>query len=69
MSLPVGTTTHMKKAHNSTCAKDGGADQEITLMPPVSEEYRNNYDSIFRTTPVVPVEVVSDIPPNCKPTQ
>lgn len=59
----------MKKACNSTCAKDGGADQEITLMPPVSEEYRNNYDAIFRKPVEANVEVVSEIPANCKPTQ
>ena len=57
----------MKKTHNSTCAKDGGADQEITLMPPVSEEYRNNYDAIFRKP--IEVEIVSEIPATCKPTQ
>lgn len=67
MSSPRDTTTPMKKACNSTCAKDGGADQEITLMPPVSEEYRNNYDAIFRKP--IEVEIVTEIPATCKPTQ
>lgn len=57
----------MKTHYNSTCAKDGGAGQEITRMPPVSEEYRNNYDAIFRKP--IEVEVVDEIPPTCKPTK
>ena len=32
---------------SSTCAKDGGANQSKTTMPPVSKEYRNNFDAIF----------------------
>lgn len=56
----------MKQRYNSTCAKDGGADQEITKMPPVSQEYRNNYDAIFRKPVEAKVEVVSEIPSNCK---
>lgn len=33
---------------NSSAAKDGGANQSKTTMPPVSQEYRENYDTIFR---------------------
>lgn len=33
--------------NHSSCAKDGGANSAKTTMPPVSQEYRNNYDSIF----------------------
>lgn len=33
--------------NNSSCAKDGGANSAKTTMPPVSQEYRDNYDSIF----------------------
>lgn len=29
-------------------ARDGGANQKKTVMPPVSEDYRNNFDAIFR---------------------
>lgn len=32
---------------NSSAAKDGGANQSKTTMPPVSQEYRENYDAIF----------------------
>lgn len=35
-------------SNNSTAAKDGGANQSKTTMPPVSKEYRDNYDEIFR---------------------
>jgi len=56
----------MKTHYNSTCAKDGGAGQEITRMPPVSKEYRDNYDAIFRKPVEAKVEVVSEIPSNCK---
>jgi hypothetical protein len=37
-----------KHKHQATCAKDGGANQSKTTMPPPSEEYRNNWDEIFR---------------------
>ena len=29
-------------------AKDGGANQKKTVMPPPSEDYRSNWDSIFK---------------------
>lgn len=32
---------------NSSAAKDGGANQSKTTMPPVSQEYRENYTAIF----------------------
>lgn len=38
-------------ANNSTAAKDGGANQSKTTMPPVSQEYRDNYDIIFNKHP------------------
>lgn len=32
---------------HSTCAKDGGANQSKTTLPPPSDAYRNNWDEIF----------------------
>lgn len=34
-------------SNNSSAAKDGGANQSKTTMPPVSAEYRDNYTAIF----------------------
>ncbi len=34
-------------SNNSSAAKDGGANQSKTTMPPVSQEYRENYTAIF----------------------
>jgi hypothetical protein len=39
-------------SNNSTAAKDGGANQSKTTMPPVSQEYRDNWSSIFGLTPL-----------------
>lgn len=36
--------------NNSTAAKDGGANQSKTTMPPVSQEYRDNWSDIFGLT-------------------
>lgn len=36
--------------NNSTAAKDGGANQSKTTMPPVSQEYRDNWSEIFGLT-------------------
>lgn len=38
----------MPKVQFSTCAKDGGANQSTYKLPPPSQDYRNNYDAIFR---------------------
>jgi hypothetical protein len=38
--------------NNSTAAKDGGANQSKTIMPPVSQEYRDNWSEIFGLTPL-----------------
>lgn len=35
---------------NSSAAKDGGANQSKTVMPPVSQEYRENWSEIFGLT-------------------
>lgn len=35
---------------HSTAAKDGGANQNKTIMPPVSKEYRDNWSNIFGLT-------------------
>ena len=43
MSKPKPTYT--------TCAKDGGANQSKTTMPPPSDTYRDNFDDIFRKKP------------------
>ena len=32
----------------SNCAPSGGANSEKTVMPPPSQDYRDNYDAIFR---------------------
>ena len=40
--------------YQSTCAKDGGANQSKTTMPPLSEEYRNNWDEIFGKKKIEP---------------
>ncbi len=37
---------------NSSAAKDGGANQSKTIMPPVSQEYRDNWSEIFGLTPL-----------------
>lgn len=37
---------------NSSAAKDGGANQSKTVMPPVSQEYRDNWTEIFGLTPL-----------------
>lgn len=37
-------------SNNSTAAKDGGANQSKTTMPPVSKEYRDNWSEIFGKT-------------------
>jgi len=43
MSKPKPTYT--------TCAKDGGANQSKTTLPPPSDAYRDNFDDIFRKKP------------------
>ena len=38
----------MKKVYRTGCAEGGGANLDITKMPPPSDEYRDNFDAIFR---------------------
>ena len=33
---------------SNTCAPSGGANSAKTTLPPPSNEYRHNYDEIFR---------------------
>ena len=42
----------MSNNKNSSAAKDGGATQSKTTMPPVSQEYRDNWTEIFGLTPL-----------------
>ena len=42
----------MSNNQNSSAAKDGGANQQKTIMPPVSQEYRDNWSEIFGLTPL-----------------
>lgn len=42
----------MSNNQNSSAAKDGGANQSKTIMPPVSQEYRDNWSEIFGLTPL-----------------
>lgn len=55
-----------KKVIHSTCAKDGGADQLSYRMPPPSEEYRANFDDIFRKkAPEEAPPTVAEEEPSC----
>jgi len=41
--------------YQTTCAKDGGANQSKTTMPPPSEEYRKNWQDIFGKRPEIEI--------------